>query len=120
MMLISLSACSMTAQATEPELIPKRATAYDLQGTTCTGKQVRDGIAASTEKYMIGKTIAMYQRLPSGSVGKLIGIYEVEDTGAMSTNVIDVWASDSQAFMNEVYKDGCEGKVFIQVIDAQG
>lgn len=62
----------------------------------------------------------MYQRLPSGAVGKMIGIYEIEDTGAMSENVIDVWQQNSQAFMDEVYEDGCQGKVFIQVIDAQG
>lgn len=104
-------------------LIKKRATAYCLQGKTCTGAEVREGIVASSDKSMIGKTIIMYQRLPGDEVGKVIGIYEVLDTGAMSTSVMDVWQQNlekCQEFMNLVYEDGCQGKVFIQILDAEG
>lgn len=101
------------------ELIPKRATAYCLHGTTYTGTEARLGVAASSEKSLIGKKIAMYQRLPDGSQGKIIGWYSVEDTGPMSENVIDVFQEDLEAcqdFMNKVYEDGCGGKVYIKII----
>lgn len=103
-----------------PILAKKRATAYDLQGITCTGDQVRDGICASSDKSLIGKTIVMYQRLPNGRVGEIIGIYEVLDTGPMSEFVIDVWTENPQEFMNRVYSDGCGGKVFVQILEANG
>lgn len=104
----------------EPELIKKRATAYNLTGKTCTGKEVREGLAASSDKSLIGKTIIMYQRLPGNEVGEIIGIYEIEDTGDMSEHVIDVWSNVPQSFMDRVYEDGCEGKVFIQIFEAEG
>lgn len=118
MMLHTLPTC-----ADNQELIKKRATAYCLQGITSTGTEVRPGVAASTDKELIGKTIIMYQRLPDNEVGKLIGIYQIEDTGDMSKHVIDVWQQDLEAcqqFMNLIYEDGCGGKVWIQVLEAKG
>lgn len=99
-----------------------RATAYCLQGITCTGDEVREGIAATGRKDLIGTTIILYQRLPNGDVGKGIGIYEVKDSGC-NENVIDVWKPDldaCQEFMDEVYKDGCKGKIYCEVINADG
>lgn len=110
----------------EPTLIKMHATAYCLEGTTASGIQTREGIAAAKREW-IGKTAIIYQRLPDNKVGKVIGIYEIEDTGTTkgltSGSVIDVWCSDMdncQLFMNEVYKDGCNGKVFVEILDARG
>lgn len=108
--------------ATEPELIKMHTTAYCLPGTTCTGIAVRNGICASGNKEFIGKTVILYQRLPNNSIGDIIGIYEVEDSGC-SKNVIDVWCKDldaCQEYMNKVYEDGCQGRVWVQVVDAEG
>lgn len=108
--------------ATEPELIKMQTTAYCLPGTTCTGNFVRNGICASGRSEYIGKTVILYQRLPNGDIGDIIGIYEVLDSGC-SKNVIDVWCEDLNAcqdYMKRVYEDGCRGRVYVQVIDAEG
>lgn len=110
------------AQENEPVLIKARATAYCLPGTTASGQEVRKGICASGNKDYFGKTVVVYQRLPSDEVGEIIGIYEVLDCGC-SKHVIDVWCPDlneCQEFMNRVYEDGCQGKIFVQVLEGDG
>ena len=105
-----------------PYLAKCHATAYCQIGNTYTGKYTRNGIAASGRKEWIGKTIILYQRKTDGKVGKLIGIYEVEDTGCASS-VIDVWCPnlvECQKFMDKVYEQGCSGKVYVQVLNAKG
>ena len=110
----------------EPQLIKARATAYCLSGTTASGQTVRDGVCAGKKEWL-GKTILVYKRLPDNSVGDLIDIYECLDAGgteAIKTGkVIDVWCEDYSSckdFMNLIYEDGCEGKIYIQVVDAVG
>lgn len=103
-------------------MVKMRATAYCLHGTTYTGKKTRKGIAATGNKDYLGMTAVVYQRLPDNQVGDLIGIYEIEDTGCKDT-VLDVWCEDldaCQEFMDTVYMDGCQGRVWIQIIDAKG
>ena len=105
----------------QPELYQMHATAYVLTGITASGQETRQGICASGNREWIGKTIILYQR-KEDDVGEIIGIYECLDTGC-SKNVIDVWCDgmdEAQNFMNRVYEDGCAGKVFAQVIDAEG
>ncbi len=107
---------------TEPQLLKMHATAYCQQGITASGKPVRDGICATGNKALVGKTVVLYQRLPDNGIGDYIGIYEVEDTGC-NENVIDVWCKDldkCQDFMDEVYTDGCGGKIWVQVVSATG
>ena len=112
----------------QPTLIKGYATAYNGPSEyTCTGDHVRKGICGGCSEY-IGKTIVLYQRLPNDEVGRIIGIYECLDTGTgteafQEGRLIDVWCEDldaCQEFMNEVYADGCQGKVFIQVMEAAG
>jgi len=106
----------------EPTLIKMHATAYCLDGITASGEPVREGICASGHKEWIGKTVIIYQRLPNDEVGEIIAILEVKDTGCKDS-VIDVWKpnlDECQEFMNRVYERNCKGKVFVQVIDAQG
>lgn len=102
----------------EPVLIKMRATAYDLKGVTASGDEARPGICASGHKEWIGKTIVMYQR-NGEEIGDFIGIYECLDTGC-NDNVIDVWNDVPQDFMNIVYRNGCQGKIWVQILDAEG
>lgn len=120
--------CTSYAHDNEPVLIKGYATAYNgPSDTTCMGYKVRDGICGGCEAYL-GKTIILYQRLPGDKVGEILGYYECLDTGTgteafQQGKVIDVWCSDldaCQEFMDRVYEDGCQGRVFIQVEDADG
>lgn len=98
------------------------ATAYCLQGRTYSGKKVREGIAATGDPELVGKVVLVYQRLPDDSMGEYIGIWEIEDTGC-SQNVLDIWMPDlesCQELMDEVYRNGCKGRVYCRFIDAKG
>lgn len=102
------------------------ATGYCLHGTTASGTKTRPGICAAKKEWL-GKTVILYKRLPDGSVGDLIGIYEVQDTGGTkglkNGTVIDIWCEDIeevQELMNLLYENNCKGKVYWQVIDAEG
>lgn len=97
------------------------ATAYVIKGITSSGAETRTGICASSRPEWKGKTLALYQR-NGDELGEFIGYYECLDSGC-HVNVIDVWCEDldqAQAFMNRVYENGCNGHIFVQVIDAQG
>ena len=115
------------AEKAEPTLIPMHATAYlDTGRKTYSGVWPHVGIAGSHKDY-IGMTAIVYQRLPNGEVGEVIGIYEVEDTGdtegVNNKRVIDIWCPDMdscQDLMDRVYEDGCQGKVFVQFVNAEG
>ena len=118
---------SSFASDEQPELIKGFATAYNgPTDITCTGEKVRKGICGGCEAYL-GKTIILYQRLPNDEIGQIIGIYECLDTGTgtegfQQGRVIDVWMPEDelQDFMNRVYEDDCHGKVWIEVLDAEG
>lgn len=117
---------TLKSKAEEPELIKGFATAYCQSGITATGTKTREGICSSSRD-RFGKTIVLYKRLPDGSIGDYIGTYECQDTGGTagikSGKVIDIWCNGLDAcqdFMDLVYEDGCEGKVWIQIIDTEG
>lgn len=120
--ILILATFESNASDEEAVLIKGHATSYCLKGTTASGQTVRKGICANGHKEWLGKTIVIYQRLPDGRVGEMIGVYECLDTGC-GKSVIDVWCPDMlicQVFMNRVYEDGCQGRVYIQVIEAEG
>lgn len=123
--LILIFSIGFTSYAdTEPTLIKGFATAYNGPSDhTYTGKPVHEGICGGCEAY-IGKTIILYQRLPGDQIGECIGIYECEDTGPGTDGfregrVIDVWKpkDNLQDFMDRVYEDECQGKVWIQIVE---
>ena len=128
-LLIVMCSTGFTSSASDeqPELIKGYATAYNgPTDHTCTGKPVHKGICGGCQAYL-GKTIILYQRLPGDEIGQIIGIYECEDTGTgtegfQQGRVIDVWMPEDelQDFMNRVYEDDCHGKVWIEVLDAEG
>lgn len=110
---------SLNANASEDtELHKLHATAYNLEGITATGTQVRHGVCATGRPEWLGKTIILYQR-NGDNIGDFIGIYECLDTGC-KPEVIDVWTDNPQEFMDKVYENGCKGKVFAQVLEADG
>ena len=126
-----LATCSIGftsfASDEQPTLIKGFATAYNGPSDyTCTGKPVHKGICGGCQAY-IGKTIILYQRLPGDEIGQIIGIYECEDTGPGTDGfregrVIDVWMPEDecQDFMNLLYTNNAQGKVWIEVIEADG
>ena len=130
-MAVILATCSIGftsyGKDEQPELIKGYATAYNgPTDTTCTGKQVHKGICGGCKDY-IGKTIILYQRLQGDEIGQIIGIYECEDTGPGTDGfregrVIDVWMpkDECQDFMDLLYTNNAHGKVFIQIISAEG
>jgi hypothetical protein len=110
------------------ELIKGYVTIYTSKpnAITSTGNKVREGICASSKEYE-GKTIIIYQRMPDGSIGDVLGIYECLDTGGTKGIkegiVIDVWKPDNESkdeFINRSYENDCEGKIWIQVLDSNG
>lgn len=112
----------------QPTLIKGYATAYIGNSEyTCTGDRVKEGICGGCKDY-IGKTIILYQRLPNDEVGQILGIWECLDTGTgtegfQQGKVIDVYKptlEDCQKFMDLIYTNGAHGKVYIQVLDADG
>ena len=103
-----------------------RGTTYCLSGTMANGEEVRYGVCAACNEWF-GKTLAIYQRKPDGTIGDFVGYFEVLDKGGTDAikkgQVIDVWRpskEECQKFNDKLYEDGCGGKIYIQVIDAKG
>lgn len=116
----------ITAQAEEPVLSPANITVYNDTGIMRWGQQTRYGVCAGSEEYK-DCMIVVYQRLPDGSLGDFIGMFECLDTGGTkglnNGTVIDVWKptmEECQQFIDLTYSNGCKGKVFIQVIKGKG
>lgn len=106
-------------------MIEGYATAYTTNegSTTYTNEIPYEGGCAGSKEY-IGKAVVLFQRLPGNKIGNIIGFYECNDTGGTegikNGTVIDVYKDDidkCQEFMDSVYKDGCQGKVFIQIFE---
>lgn len=118
---ILLATFCITAIAGRPaqaaEIIKAHATVYSYNGMTASGTPTRYGIAASGNKDLLGKQIAVYQRQPDDKPGELIGIYTVEDTGC-GKNIIDIWCPEhlQKAIIAKTYENGCKGKVYLQII----
>ena len=102
----------------DDNLIKGHATVYSLNGTTATGTPVRFGVCASGNRKLLGKFVILYQRLPDDSIGDLLGVYSVEDTGCKS-NVIDIWCPKEwqRPIINRTWENGCRGRIYYQVID---
>lgn len=112
----------------EPQKI--RCTCYCEHGGTASGKKTRYGIIAAKSEWM-GCTIELNRVNEDGSVGELIGLFEVADTGAgMDTDgdgkgdsiligqSVDVWvASLSDAYE---WRDTYGDYVFFKIFKAKG
>lgn len=106
-------------------MIEGYATAYttNKRSVTYTNEIPYEGGCAGSKEY-IGKVVVLFQRLPGNKVGDIIGFYECNDTGGTegikNGTVIDVYKDDiekCQDFMDSIYQNGCQGKVFIQIFE---
>ena len=121
-LLIVLTSCLKSYAAEEPQLLMMRCTAYCIHGTTASGTPTRIGICATGRKELLGKTVVVYRRLPGDEIGNALGIFEVTDTGC-NQNVIDIWQptiEDCQSVMDWSYEEGASGKIWVEVIEAEG
>lgn len=125
LLVIGMCSVGFTSYADDqPTLIKGYATAYNgPTDTTCTGDKVRKGICGGCSEYL-GKTIILYQRLPGDKIGACLGIWECLDTGPgtegfQQGRVIDIWMPEDecQDFMDLIYTNNAQGKVWIQVIE---
>ena len=94
------------------------ATAYCYGTTTCTGKPVREGIAAMSKRYL-GMTAIVYELDENGQPFEYIGIYEIEDTGGderiRNGNCIDIFMDSYDEAINFGRK-----QVVVYLIEAKG
>jgi len=94
------------------------ATAYCYGTTTCTGKPVREGIAAMSKRYL-GMTAHVYTEDENGQALDYIGTYEIEDTGGderiKNGNCIDIYIPDHDACI-----EFGRQKVVVFLIEAKG
>lgn len=103
-----------------PDAIEKHieATAYCYGTTTCTGKPVREGIAAMSKRYL-GMTAHVYTEDENGQALDYIGTYEIEDTGGderiKNGNCIDIYIPDHDACI-----EFGRQKVVVFLIEAKG
>lgn len=92
-------------------------TAYCHGEVTASGHKVRECIAAGRREW-IGQTAILYAD-DNGSIGELIGIYEVLDTGGderiKDGSCIDIYMSDYAAAKEYGRRD-----VWVQIVDAKG
>lgn len=123
-----LTGFTSLAHDEQPELIKGHATAYRSDKEFCyRNDKVHEGVCGGCKAYY-GKTIILYQRLPGDKIGDIIGIYECLDWGPgtkgfQEGRVIDVYKpniEECKKFMKQVYKDDCDGNVWIQIIEADG
>ena len=119
----------LPAGASEQEPFKMYTTAYHYGTITASGTPVRKGICAVKREWM-GLTAVVYECKEDGSQGELLGFWECLDTGfggdadgdgigsIESGKVIDMYfptPEECQAWMEQT-----GGKVYVQLIDAEG
>ncbi|MCM1039823.1 MAG: hypothetical protein NC434_10915 [Ruminococcus sp.] len=117
-LLFSWTSTSRAAETypSEPFLI--ESTAYCYGETTADGSRVRPGIAAAKREWM-GLTAILYEVGADGSIGEVIGLYEIKDTGGdpriKNGTCIDIYIPDEDACIEYGRQ-----QVYIQLVAAEG
>ena len=100
----------------DPFLI--ESTAYCYGETTADGSKVHPGIVAARKEWL-GLTAILYKVKPDGSIGEIIGLYEIKDTGGdyriKNGTCIDIYIPDEDACIEYGRQ-----QVYIQLIAAEG
>lgn len=104
----------------DPQLI--RCTCYtaDEDAITASGQTVREGIVAFKPEY-VGKYTCIIYENDNGEVGKIIDVFEVQDTGGeliKSGERIDVYRDSLEGCYDWISEYG--DYVFIQIIPTVG
>lgn len=115
-LLIPINAKAEELDLSQDGFVKMRTTAYCMGEVTCTGKTVREGIAA-VNRERIGLCAIIYT-----TDGDPLGYYECEDTGSangiVTGKVIDVYRSTYQQCKN--YMALTQGWVWVKFIHAEG
>ena len=111
------------------EVFPILTTAYCHGAVTATGQAVRPGICAVREEW-IGKTALVWACDSSGTMGEFLGFWECLDIGFGADSDGDGIGSIQEGRVIDMYFPTPEevqewmeitgGKVYIQMIDAEG
>ena len=129
LLVIGLLLFTLSAKADEGELFKMYTTAYHYGTITASGTPVRKGICAVKREWM-GLTAIVYECNPDGSIGDLLGYWECLDTGfggdadgdgigsIESGKVIDMYFPTLEECRDWMKLTG--GKVYVQLIDAEG
>ena len=104
-------------------------TAYCMGEVTASGAKARYGIAAAMREWM-GLTAIVYSRDDDGSLGVVLGHFEILDTGKGGDKFNTGMGAIERGEVIDIYfpaLDGCRewmeltgGKVWIQLVDAKG
>ena len=120
---------ALSAKADEGEPFKMYTTAYHHGDITASGVPVRRGICAVKREWM-GLTAIVYEYKPDGSMGDMIGIWECLDTGfggdadgdgvgsIEAGKVIDMYFPTLEECQEWMKQTG--GKVYVQLVDAEG
>ena len=120
---------ALSAKADEGEPFKMYTTAYHHGEITASGVPVRRGICAVKREWM-GLTAIVYEYKPDGSMGDMIGIWECLDTGfggdadgdgvgsIEAGKVIDMYVPTLEECRDWMKQTG--GKVYVQLVDAEG
>lgn len=115
--------CQWTSPARAEESYPEdpfliESTAYCHGEITADGSRVREGIAAAKKEWM-GLTAILYEVQEDGTIGPLIGFYEIKDTGGdyriKDGTCIDIYMPEEE----ECIRYGRQ-QVYIQLVYAVG
>lgn len=140
--LISVLTIILIAVLTTSSILPSKAaenemgkpfkiytTAYYYGEITASGAPVREGIAAAKKEWM-GLTAIIYRYEPDGSIGEVLGIFEILDTGFGGDADGDGIGSIQEGKCIDIYRSGAAGvqewmeltggKVYVQLINAKG
>lgn len=111
------------------EVFPILTTAYCHGTVTATGHVIRPGICAVREEW-VGKTVMVWKYENSDTMGEFLGFWECLDTGfgadsdgdgigsIQEGRVIDMYFTTPEEVQEWMEVTG--GKVYIQMIDAEG
>jgi len=104
----------------EPKMI--RTTCYLPTGNPCaTGVMPQEGITVAGKREWFGMTCILYQVKKDGSLGKMIGMYEVQDTGGYYIRNglrIDVYRSNMKRAKAWIKKYG--DYTYMQLLKSKG
>ncbi len=120
LILVMCTGAQVSADSDAPRKI--RTTCYLPTGNRCAnGDYPTEGLTVAGRKEDIGKTAILYEVEEDGTLGPVIGYFEIEDTGGHYIKNglrVDVYRETEQAAKEWVRKYG--DYTYIQIIESEG